>query len=93
MAKFQKHAHGIWMRFGAAGQRKELNKTANLHSVKEQIIWQQKQTDNGAVAMLRVPEGPSDYAVGAPEWDYLDSPGYHVGEVPRGLPDPNGGAS
>lgn len=43
------------MRFRAAGQKKELNKRANLDSVKEQTTGQQKQADNGTVATLSVP--------------------------------------
>lgn len=56
MARFQKHAHGILMRFRAAGQKKKLNKRrANLNSVKEQAFQQQKQADNGTEAMQSFP--------------------------------------
>lgn len=56
MAKFQIYTHGIWMRFRAAGQKKELNKRRpNLSSVKEQGIQQQKKADNGNVAMQTFP--------------------------------------
>lgn len=44
------------MRFRAAEQRNELNKRrANLNSVKEQAIQQQKEADNGTLTVLSFP--------------------------------------